>query len=102
MKRRMVAICLMAAFMLSSLVPAKFADAAAKPKLKTKKISVSIKGSKMLKVEKKGTYKISFLSKNKKIAKVSSKGKVTGQKKGSTKVVVYYKKGKSKKYCRGK
>lgn len=97
MKRRMVAICLMAAFMLSSLVPAKFADAAAKPKLKTKKISVSIKGSKMLKVEKKGTYKISFLSKNKKIAKVSSKGKVTGQKKGSTKVVVYYKKGKSKK-----
>lgn len=97
MKRKITAICLSAAVMLSFLAPAETADAAAKPKLKTKKISVSVKKSKTIKVLKKGKYKISFQSKNKKIAKVSSKGKVTGQKKGSTKVVVYYKKGKAAK-----
>ncbi len=97
MRRKIIAVCLSAAVILSALTPGGTADAAAKPKLKTKKISVSVKKSKTIKITKKGKFKISFQSKNKKIAKVSSKGKVTGQKKGRTKVIVYYKKGKAAK-----
>lgn len=97
MRRKIIAVCLSAAVALSALASGGTADAAAKPKLKTKKISVSVKKSKTIKIAKKGKFKISFQSKNKKIAKVSSKGKVTGQKKGRTKVVVYYKKGKAAK-----
>ncbi len=97
MRRKIIAVCLSAAVALSALASGGTADAAAKPKLKTKKISVSVKKSKTIKITKKGKFKISFQSKNKKIAKVSSKGKVTGQKKGRTKVVVYYKKGKAAK-----
>lgn len=97
MRRKIIAVCLSAAVLLSALTPGGTADAAAKPKLKTKKISVSVKKSKTIKITKKGKFKISFQSKNKKIAKVSSKGKVTGQKKGRTKVIVYYKKGKAAK-----
>ncbi len=96
MRRKIIAVCLSAAVLLSALTPGRTADAAAKPKLKTKKISVSVKKSKTIKITKKGKFKISFQSKNKKIAKVSSKGKVTGQKKGRTKVIVYYKKGSQK------
>ncbi len=97
MRRKIIAVCLSAAVLLSALTPGGTADAAAKPKLKTKKISVSVKKSKTIKITKKGKFKMSFQSKNKKIAKVSSKGKVTGQKKGRTKVIVYYKKGKAAK-----
>lgn len=97
MRRKIIAVCLSAAVILSALTPGGTADAAAKPKLKTKKISVSVKKSKTIKITKKGKFKISFQSKNKKIAKVSSKGKVTGQKKGRTKVIVYHKKGKAAK-----
>lgn len=97
MRRKIIAVCLSAAVALSALAAGGTADAAAKPKLKTKKISVLVKKSKTIKIAKKGKFKISFQSKNKKIAKVSSKGKVTGVKKGRTKVVVYYKKGKAAK-----
>ncbi len=64
MRRKIIAVCLSAAVILSALTPGGTADAAAKPKLKTKKISVSVKKR---------------------------------QKKGSTKVIVYYKKGKAAK-----
>lgn len=97
MRRKIIAVCLSAAVAVSALAAGGTADAAAKPKLKTKKISVLVKKSKTIKITKKGKFKISFQSKNKKIAKVSSKGKVTGVKKGRTKVVVYYKKGKAAK-----
>lgn len=97
MKQKIIAVCLLAAVTLSSTAPGETAKAAAKPKLKTTKITVSVKKSKTIKVEKTGKFKISFQSKNKKIATVSSKGKVTGQKKGSTKIIVYYKKGKASK-----
>ena len=73
MRRKIIAVCLSAAVLLSALTPGGTADAAAKPKLKTKKISVSVKKSKTIKITKKGKFKISFQSKNKKIAKVSSK-----------------------------
>ncbi len=87
----------MAVAMLVTAVPENTGMAASKPKLVTKKISVTVKKSKTIKVKKKKKFKISFKSANKKIATVSSKGKVTGKKKGNTRISVYYKKGKKKK-----
>lgn len=97
MRRKTTALCLATAIILSSLTSDGTAEAATKPKLKTRKISISVKKSKTIKIKKKGKYKISFKSKNRKIAKVSSKGKVTGCKKGKTKITVYYKKKKAAK-----
>lgn len=97
MRRKMIAICLSAAVVLSAIAPNAIADAAAKPKLKTKKLTILVNQKKSIKVTKQGKYKLSYASKNKKVAAVSSKGQVTGKKKGSTKITVFYKKGKAAK-----
>lgn len=94
---RLTAAGLAAAMVLTALVPAGASEAAAKPKLATKKITVEVKKSKTIGIKKKKNFKISFKSKNKKIATVNAKGKVTGKKKGTTKITVSYKKGKGAK-----
>ena len=96
MNRKIPAIGLAAALVITACAPAGILQAAAKPKLATKSISVKEKKSKTIKINKKNGFKISFVSKNKKVATVTSKGKVTGKKKGSTKITVYYKKKKGK------
>ncbi len=93
-KGRFAAMGIAAAMVLTTVIPAGTLQAAAKPKLATKKISVRVKKSKTIRIKKKNGFKISFKAKNKQIAVVSAKGKVTGKKKGTTKVTVYYKKGK--------
>ncbi len=77
------------------------ADAAKKPKLSKKSISVAVKKSKKVtikNVKAKKVKKLTVKSKNKKIAAVKKKGKtaftVTGKKKGNTKVTVKVKVGK--------
>ena len=95
MNRKIPAIGLAAALVITACAPAGILQAAAKPKLATKSISVKEKKSKTIKINKKNGFKISFVSKNKKVATVTSKGKVTGKKKGSTKITVYYKKKKA-------
>lgn len=97
MTGRFIAVGMAAAMVLTAMVPAGTSDAAAKPKLATKKITVEVKKSKTIGIKKKKNFKISFKSKNKKIATVSAKGKVTGKKKGTTKITVSYKKGKGAK-----
>lgn len=97
MTSRFTAVGMAAAMVLTAMVPAGTSDAAAKPKLATKKITVEVKKSKTIGIKKKKNFKISFKSKNKKIATVSAKGKVTGKKKGTTKITVSYKKGKGAK-----
>ena len=94
---RLTAAGLAAAMVLTALVPAGASEAAAKPKLATKKITVEVKKSKTIGIKKKKNFKISFKSKNRKIATVNAKGKVTGKKKGTTKITVSYKKGKGAK-----
>lgn len=94
---RLTAAGLAAAMVLTALVPAGASEAAAKPKLATKNITVEVKKSKTIGIKKKKNFKISFKSKNKKIATVNAKGKVTGKKKGTTKITVSYKKGKGAK-----
>lgn len=97
MRNRVIAASVAAALVLAASVPAGTANAAAKPKLAKKTITVQVKKSKTISVKKKGAFQLSFVSKNKKIATVSKKGKVTGKKKGNTKITVYYQKGKAKK-----
>lgn len=97
MTGRFTALGIAAAMVLTTLVPAGASEAAAKPKLATKKITVEVKKSKTIGIKKKKNFKISFKSKNKKIATVNAKGKVTGKKKGTTKITVSYKKGKGAK-----
>lgn len=94
---RLTAAGLAAAMVLTALVPAGASEAAAKPKLATKKITGEVKKSKTIGIKKKKNFKISFKSKNRKIATVTAKGKVTGKKKGTTKITVSYKKGKGAK-----
>ena len=91
---RLTAAGLAAAMVLTALVPAGASEAAAKPKLATKKITVEVKKSKTIGIKKKKNFKISFKSKNKKIATVNAKGKVTGKRQGKTKITVSYRKGK--------
>lgn len=97
MNSKVVAASMAAALVLTVLAPAGTMSAAAKPKLATKTISVKVKKSKTISIKKKGKFKFSFVSKNRKIATVSKKGKVTGKKKGKTKITVYYRKGKAAK-----
>lgn len=97
MTGRFTALGIAAAMVLTTLVPAGASEAAAKPKLATKKITVEVKKSKTIGIKKKKNFKISFKSKNKKIATVNAKGKVSGKKKGTTKITVSYKKGKGAK-----
>ena len=85
---RLTAAGLAAAMVLTALVPAGASEAAAKPKLATKKITVEVKKSKTIGIKKKKNFKISFKSKNKKIATVNAKGKVTGKRQGKTKITV--------------
>ena len=73
------------------------AEAAKKPKLNKKSVTVQVGKSVKLKVKnkvKKG--KVIWKSKNKQVAIVSSKGKVTGKEAGSTRIICTIKKGKKK------
>ncbi|MDR1699691.1 MAG: endo-1,4-beta-xylanase [Lachnoclostridium sp.] len=64
------------------------AEAAAKPKLNKSSINIKVGKSKKLKLKKKiRGAKIKWKSNNAKIAKVNNKGKVTGMKKGNTKII---------------
>ena len=77
-------------------------DAAAKIKLSSKKLTLTVKGkSKKLSVKKAKKYKVSWKVKSKKIAKIKKSGKyavkVTGKKKGKTTITCTLKKGKKKK-----
>lgn len=92
---RFMAAGIAVAMTLTALAPAGGLQAASKPKLAKKSITVQVKKSKTIEIKKKTGFKISFKTANKKIASVSAKGKVTGKKAGSTKVTVYYKKGKA-------
>ena len=88
--RKICAIVLAGALLVTSLAGAQDAQGAAKKtKIKNKKISVSVGKKKkiVLKGKKKG-HKYTFTSKNKKIAKVSKKGVVTGVKSGKTTIIV--------------
>lgn len=73
------------------------AEAAKKPKLNKKSVTVQVGKSVKLKVKnkvKKG--KVTWKSKNNQVAVVSSKGKVTGKEAGSTRIICTIKKGKKK------
>jgi beta-glucosidase-like glycosyl hydrolase len=63
---------------------------AGKVTIKTNKTSYSVKKGKTVKITATASdgSKVTFTSKNKKVAKVNAKGKVTGVKKGSTKIVI--------------
>lgn len=98
---------LVAGLIASMLIPAgnDFAEAARKMKLNKKSITLKVGKSAVLKVKnKEKKVKVTWKSKNKKIASVSKKGKVTGRKKGTTKIVCIAKKGKrmTKLTCRVK
>lgn len=67
MRRKIIAVCLSAAVALSALAAGGTADAAAKPKLKTKKISVLVKKSKTIKIAKKGSSRFPSNPKTKKL-----------------------------------
>ena len=75
MNRKIPAIGLAAALVITACAPAGILQAAAKPKLATKSISVKEKKSKTIKINKKNGFKISFVSKNKKVATVKKKKK---------------------------
>lgn len=97
MNGKFIAMGIAAAMTLTAVAPAGIAQAAKKPKLVTKTMSVKVKQSKTIQIQKKAGFKITFASKNKKVATVTAKGKVTGKKRGSTSIVVSYKKGKAAK-----
>lgn len=97
MNGKFIAMGIAVAMTLTAVAPAGIAQAAKKPKLVTKTMSVKVKQSKTIQIQKKAGFKITFASKNKKVATVTAKGKVTGKKRGSTSIVVSYKKGKAAK-----
>lgn len=76
-------------------------NAAAKPKLSNKSITITVGKSKKITVKKATKYKRTWSVKSKKIAKIKKSGKyavkVTGKKAGSTTVTCTLKKGKTKK-----
>jgi beta-xylosidase len=104
-KRRMItkmfSVVLIAAMLCVSIVTPLSSVAARKPKLAAKKMTIKRGQSKMIKIRRKKGFKISYKSLKKKIATVSSKGKVTGIKKGTGRIKVYYKKGKNTKKLLG-
>ncbi len=97
-KSKVLTMVLTTALLAGMIMPAgEETQAAKKPRLSSKSITLKVGQSKTLKVKKKvKKAKISWKSKNKKIAVVSKKGKVTAKKVGTTKVVCKVKKGKKK------
>lgn len=89
--RKRVISCMITMLLLLSTVfsQTSFSSAAVKkPKLSTKKVTLSVGESKKVKVRKvPKKAKISWKSKNVKIAKVTKKGMITAKKKGKTKVI---------------
>lgn len=96
MKKKHFALFLAGTLFLSNtlaVLPDTTSDAAAKPKLSNKKISITVKKSKTVQVKnvkKKALKKIVWSTKNKKIATVKKSGtfgaKITAKAKGSTKI----------------
>ncbi len=96
---RFIAI-LLSLMMTISLMPTTSltAQAASRPKLANKKITMKVGESKKIKIKNKPKKaKVTYKSRNKKIAKVTKKGEVKGRKKGITKIRVTIK-AKNKKY----
>lgn len=100
-KQLMAGVLSLAMVLTAGALPGQTASAAGKKmKLTSKSVTVKVGKSKTVKVKnapKKA--KLSWSSKNTKIAKVTKKGKITGVKKGSTKVIckVTYKQNNKKK-----
>ncbi len=85
---------LLSGAMLLQLTALPHISAAAKPKLKTKKLSIKVSEKKKIKVKNAKKAKLVFKSKKPAIAKVSKKGVVTARKAGKTTITVKMKKGK--------
>ena len=98
--RKAMAVALAGALVITTFVTGTTSEAAKKTKLKTKKVSIYVKGKKKISITgKKAKHKYTFTSKKKKIAKVSKKGVITGVKAGKTTIIVkdtWKQKGKKK------
>ncbi len=98
--RKAMAVALTGALVLTTFATGTTSEAAKKTKLKTKKVSIFVKGKKKISITgKKAKHKYTFTSKKKKIAKVSKKGVITGVKAGKTTITVkdtWKQKGKKK------
>ncbi len=98
--RKAMAVALAGALVLTTIATGTTSEAAKKTKLKTKKVSIFVKGKKKISITgKKAKHKYTFTSKKKKIAKVSKKGVITGVKAGKTTITVkdtWKQKGKKK------
>ena len=98
--RKAMAVALAGALVLTTFATGTTSEAAKKTKLKTKKVSIFVKGKKKISITgKKAKHKYTFTSKKKKIAKVSKTGVITGVKAGKTKITVkdtWKQKGKKK------
>ncbi len=98
--RKAMAVALAGALVLTTMATGTTSEAAKKTKLKTKKVSIFVKGKKKISITgKKAKHKYTFTSKKKKIAKVSKKGVITGVKAGKTTITVkdtWKQKGKKK------
>ncbi|WP_051437845.1 endo-1,4-beta-xylanase [Eubacterium xylanophilum] len=86
---------------ISMVTPVVGTNAAAKPKLSTKKVTVKVGAKKKLSVKKAKGFKVTWKATKKKIVTLKKKGKyavnIIGKKKGNTSVVATLKKGKTKK-----
>ena len=98
--RKAMAVALAGALVLTTAATGTTSEAAKKTKLKTKKVSIFVKGKKKISITgKKAKHKYTFTSKKKKIAKVSKTGVITGVKAGKTTITVkdtWKQKGKKK------
>ena len=98
--RKAMAVALAGALVLTTFATGTTSEAAKKTKLKTKKVSIFVKGKKKISITgKKAKHKYTFTSKKKKIAKVSKTGVITGVKAGKTTITVkdtWKQKGKKK------
>ncbi len=98
--RKAMAVALAGALVLTTIATGTTSEAAKKTKLKTKKVSIFVKGKKKISITgKKAKHKYTFTSKKKKIAKVSKSGVITGVKAGKTTITVkdtWKQKGKKK------
>lgn len=97
-KQKVLSAALVMALAVSSISGAGVADAAKKAALKTKKMTLQVKGSKKIVIKNKSAkMKYTFKSSKKSVAKVSKTGKVTGVKAGEAKITVFEAKKKAKK-----
>ncbi len=87
--RKATAVMLAGALVLTTFATGATSEAAKSTKLKTKKVSIFVKGKKKISITgKKAKHKYTFTSKKAKIAKVSKSGVITGVKAGKTTIVV--------------